>query len=62
MSVMDKLKDMLKGHPEQTSKGIDKGGDYVDKKTEGKHSGQVDTAQEKAKDKYGHGEGQGPQQ
>ncbi|GGK61089.1 MULTISPECIES: antitoxin [Streptomyces aurantiacus group] len=53
MSMMDKIKSMLKGHPEQTSKGIDKGGDFVDKKTRGKYSGQVDTAQDKLKDQFG---------
>ncbi|MER6127033.1 antitoxin [Streptomyces sp. NPDC001795] len=40
MSVMDRLKQMLKGH-EQAGKGIDKGGEAVDEKTRGK-SGQVD--------------------
>ncbi|MFG2026598.1 antitoxin [Streptomyces sp. NPDC048825] len=53
MSMMDKIKSMLKGHPEQTSKGVDKGGDVVDERTQGKHSGQVDTAQDKLKDQFG---------
>jgi hypothetical protein len=30
--------------------GVDKAGDAVDKKTDGKYTGQVDTAQDKAKD------------
>ncbi|MET9804860.1 antitoxin [Streptomyces sp. NPDC006368] len=60
MSVMDKLKHMLKGHGEQTGKGIDKGGDYVDDKTQGKHSGHVDTAQDRLKDQYGRDPGQEP--
>ncbi len=34
MSVMDKLKQMLKGHEEQAGKGIDKGGDMLDEKTQ----------------------------
>lgn len=53
MSVMDKLKSMLKGHEAQADKGIDKAGDAVDDKTQGKYSGQVDTAQDKLKDQFG---------
>ncbi|MFG3343971.1 antitoxin [Streptomyces sp. NPDC048018] len=53
MSVMDKLKQMLKGHEEQAGKGVDKAGDLVDEKTQGKYSGQVDTAQDRLKDQMG---------
>lgn len=53
MSVMDKLKQMLKGHEEQAGKGVDKGGDYVDDKTQGKYSGHVDTAQERLRQQMG---------
>jgi hypothetical protein len=53
VSVMDKIKSMLKGHEDQAGKGIDKAGDVVDDKTGGKYSDQVDTAQEKAKDQLG---------
>ncbi|AJE83036.1 MULTISPECIES: antitoxin [Streptomyces] len=53
MSMMDKLKQMLKGHPEQTGKGIDKAGDFVDGKTGGKYKGQVDSLQDKMRDQYG---------
>ncbi|MEV8586952.1 antitoxin [Streptomyces sp. NPDC051180] len=60
MSVLDKLKGMLKGHEDQASKGIDKAGDAVDGKTQGKYSGQVDTAQDKLKGQLG-GTGQGPE-
>ena len=60
MSVMDKLKQMLKGHEDQTGQGIDKAGDFVDGKTQGKYSSQVDTGQEKLKDQFGGGnQGQG---
>ncbi|MEV6398658.1 antitoxin [Streptomyces sp. NPDC051907] len=52
MSVMDKLKQMLKGHESQADKGVDRAGDYADDKTQSKHSGQVDTAQEKMKEQY----------
>ncbi|MEU2235997.1 antitoxin [Streptomyces vietnamensis] len=53
MSVMDKLKQMLKGHESQAGTGIDKAGDFVDGKTQGKYSSQVDTAQEKLKEQLG---------
>ncbi len=58
MSALDKLKQMLKGHEDQASKGVDKAGDYADEKTQGKYSGQVDTAQDKIKEQFGEGQGQ----
>ncbi|MGW5861597.1 antitoxin [Streptomyces sp. NPDC055239] len=61
MSVMDKLKQMLKGHEDKAGQGIDKAGDFVDDKTQGKYSGQVDTAQDKLKDQFG-GDQDKPQQ
>jgi hypothetical protein len=53
MSVMDKIKGMLKGHPDQANKGIDQAGDFVDDKTQNKYSGQVDTGQDKLRDQFG---------
>lgn len=53
MSVMDKLKQMLKGHEDQAGKAVDKGGDMVDEKTQGRYSSQVDTAQDKLKQQLG---------
>ncbi|WP_406001258.1 antitoxin [Streptomyces sp. NBC_00829] len=53
MSMMDKIKHMLKGHEDQAGKGVDKAGDLVDDKTQGKHSSQVDAAQDKMKDQFG---------
>jgi hypothetical protein len=61
MSMLDKLKQMLKGHEDQAGKAVDKGGDMVDKRTQGKYSGQVDTAQEQAKRQLG-AEGKPPEQ
>jgi hypothetical protein len=55
MSMMDKLKNMLKGHPDQTNQGIEKAGDFVDGRTQGKYSRHVDTAQEKMRDQFGGG-------
>ncbi|MET9293927.1 antitoxin [Streptomyces sp. NPDC003077] len=57
MSVMDKLKQMLKGHEDQAGKGIDKAGDAFDERTQGKYSGQVDTAQDKLRGQFGAGAG-----
>lgn len=56
MSFMDKIKGMLKGHEEMAGKGIDKGGDYVDQRTQGKYKSQVDSAQQRMKDELGGGE------
>ncbi|MEU3990348.1 antitoxin [Streptomyces platensis] len=57
MSMMDKIKSMLKGHESQTDKGIDKAGDMTDDKSQGKLKGQVDTGQEKLRDEFGGGKG-----
>ncbi|MFE0187805.1 antitoxin [Streptomyces sp. NPDC059008] len=57
MSMLDKIKHMLKGHESQTDKGIDKAGDMVDDKTRGKYTGQVDTGQDKLRDEFGGGQG-----
>ncbi|MFJ7070262.1 antitoxin [Streptomyces sp. NPDC101115] len=62
MSVMDKLKQMLKGHEDKAGQGVDKAGDYVDGKTQGKYSSQVDTAQEKLKQQMGSDPTQPPEQ
>ncbi|MEU3346451.1 antitoxin [Streptomyces sp. NPDC006700] len=64
MSMLDKLKGLLKGHEEQAGKGIDKGGDYVDERTQGKYRSQVDTGEDKLKEQLGRpdpGQDQPPQ-
>ncbi|GHE06460.1 antitoxin [Streptomyces alanosinicus] len=48
MSVMDKLKQMLKGHEDQAKQGVDKAGDMIDERTQGTYRSQVDTAQKSA--------------
>ncbi|GHH83358.1 hypothetical protein GCM10018793_45250 [Streptomyces sulfonofaciens] len=60
MSVMDRIKSMLKGHPEQSEKAVDKGGDFADDKTQGRYRSQTDTAQEKAKEQFGRGRDDNP--
>jgi MT0933-like antitoxin protein len=57
MSVMDKLKDMLRGHSDQANKGVEKVGDFVDDKTGGKYRDQVGSAKQKAKDQIRGGGG-----
>ncbi|MWA07800.1 antitoxin [Streptomyces sp. BA2] len=61
MSVIDKLKQMLKGHEGPAGQGIDKAGDFVDEKTQGKYSRQVDTVQDKLKDQLGQDQDKPPQ-
>ncbi|MFG3142544.1 antitoxin [Streptomyces sp. NPDC048211] len=53
MSMLDKIKDLIKGHPDQARQGVEKGGDLVDKKTGNKYGGQVDSAQQKLNDQVG---------
>ncbi|MEU8922088.1 antitoxin [Kitasatospora sp. NPDC048545] len=52
MSMMDKLKSLLKGHEEQADKAVDKAGDTVDEHTQGTYGSQVDTAQEQMKNQF----------
>ncbi|MFE0426128.1 antitoxin [Streptomyces sp. NPDC058953] len=55
MSVLDKLKQMLKGHESKADTAVDKAGDAFDAKTQGKYSGHVDKAQDHLKGRYGTG-------
>ncbi|MEU9450057.1 antitoxin [Streptomyces sp. NPDC048277] len=50
MSMLDKLKAMLKGHEDQAKQGVEKGGDMIDQRTGNKYQSQVDTAQKQADD------------
>ena len=51
VGIFDKAKDAIGEHSEQVDAGIDKAGDLVDEKTDGKYVEQVDQGQEMAKDK-----------
>ncbi|MBT2510376.1 antitoxin [Streptomyces sp. ISL-98] len=62
MSMKDKIKNMLKGHESQADKGVERAGDTVDDRTQGKHRGQVDTGQEKLREQYGTDEQDRPPQ
>jgi hypothetical protein len=58
MSMLDKLKGLVKGHESTARKGVDRAGDAVDQKTKNKHSDQVDAAQQRINDQLGTGEPQ----
>jgi hypothetical protein len=47
MSVIDKLKGMMKGHESQAHQVVEKAGDMVDRKTQNKYQNQVDMVQKK---------------
>ncbi|GAA2135860.1 hypothetical protein GCM10009760_14870 [Kitasatospora kazusensis] len=53
MSMFDKIKSMLSGHEDTVRQGVDKAGDAFDDKTQGKYSGQVDSAQQKINEQLG---------
>lgn len=53
MSVLDKVKGMLKGREDKASQAVDKAGDLIDEKTGGKYASQVDMAQNQAKKQLG---------
>jgi MT0933-like antitoxin protein len=50
VGLMDKVRGMLGQHGDKVEQGIDKVGDVVDDKTGGKYAGQVDKAQDVAKE------------
>ncbi|MGV0812193.1 antitoxin [Mycolicibacterium boenickei] len=49
MGFLDKAKDLLAQNADKVEQAIDKAGDIVDEKTQGKYSGAVDKAQDAAK-------------
>jgi hypothetical protein len=51
MGIFDRAKEALSGHNEQVEAVIDKAGDFIDEKTEGKYVEQIDQGQRLAKDK-----------
>ncbi|MGH3638453.1 MAG: antitoxin [Mycobacterium sp.] len=65
MGFLDTLKNLVSKNADKVDTAIDKAGDLVDKKTQGKYAGQVDKAQEAAKkaarDNAGGAEQQPPQ-
>lgn len=53
MSMLDKLKGLLKGHEDQARQGVDKAGDAFDARTGNKYQSQTDTAQQKLNEQLG---------
>ena len=51
MGIFDRAKDAMSGHSDQIDAGVEKAGDMVDEKTEGKYAEQVDKGQDMARDK-----------
>jgi hypothetical protein len=50
MSILDKVKDLLKGKSAQMDSAIDKAADVADDKTGGKYTEKIEDAADKAKD------------
>jgi hypothetical protein len=61
MGIFDKAKDALSGQGDKVDAGVEKVGDMVDEKTEGKYGEHVDTGQDMAKDKLGEMTGDQPE-
>jgi hypothetical protein len=53
MGITDKAKDFLNEHDDQVDKGLDKGGDMLDERTDGKYSDKIDTGVDKAQEGLG---------
>ncbi|MFJ2510888.1 antitoxin [Streptomyces griseoviridis] len=52
-NLKDKIEDIAEDHGDKISDGLEKVGDFIDGKTEGKHSDKIDTAVDKAQDYIG---------
>ncbi len=50
MGLLDTIKGMLKGNADKAKAGVEKAGDMIDEKTDGKFADKVDMAQDKAED------------
>ncbi|MGW2523901.1 antitoxin [Streptomyces sp. NPDC001617] len=49
-NLKDKAEDIAEEHGEVIGQGLEKAGDLVDEKTDGKYADQIDTGVDKAKD------------
>ena len=47
MGLLDKIKGLLGSNADKVKEGVEKAGDMIDEKTEGKYADKVDMAQEK---------------
>ena len=48
--LKDKAEEIAEDHGDKIADGLERAGDLVDEKTDGKHSEQIDTAVDKAQD------------
>jgi hypothetical protein len=62
MSIIAKIKDWVSKNPDKANSAIDKVGDLVDKRTQGKYAQQVDKVQDAAKKNLTGGAGAPPAQ
>ena len=53
MSLFDKAKKFINDNPDKVRQGIDKIGDAIDKRTDGKHADKVDRVQQEAAMRFG---------
>ncbi|MEU3339336.1 antitoxin [Streptomyces sp. NPDC002144] len=49
-NLKDKAEDIVEAHGEAVGEGLEKAGDIIDDRTDGKYGDQIDTGVEKAKD------------
>ncbi|UIJ33392.1 antitoxin [Allobranchiibius sp. GilTou73] len=56
-SAKDKASDFANDNPDKLKEGVEKGGDFVDDKTGGKYSDQVDKGQDAVSERFGGGQG-----
>ena len=62
MGIFDKAKDALSGQEDKVDAGVERAGDMVDERTEGKYGEQVDRGQDLANEKLGEMTGDQPEQ
>ncbi|MFB8102096.1 MULTISPECIES: antitoxin [unclassified Streptomyces] len=48
--LKEKAEDLAEAHGDKISDGLEKVGDFIDDKTDGKHSDKIDTAVDKAQE------------
>ncbi len=51
--LKNKAKDMISQHPDQADQGIDKAREFIDQKTGGKHSDQLQQGADKLEQSFG---------
>ena len=61
MGIFDKAKEFAEQNADKVSQGVDAAGDFIDEKTGGKFSSQIDQGQQFVKDRFGGGPDQADQ-